>query len=170
MEIVYGHVTDLDPDGLILACGSALAKLKAAQSCSTWGDFATLCDLSWDDFIEDWGEDVEDLTDKEDPQPSEPMRFAEIWGLENVGDLVADPRVAVYEGLVKLKELRSDPRIDGSLEWSDGSPAGHLCCVLAVRDGGIEALEQVLQELRPGQFTLREDAALIRDAFGLAAE
>ena len=130
--LIYG-ADPYAPEGssrpaLLIATERAAEAIRAARECQTWGAYAKLCGHTWDDFIEDYGNEVEELTGQDEPGPDSAFRFDDIYGLYYSGDLLPEPQTDAYEILVKL--VRRDQRLEGQLEWSGGSPAGHISCVI----------------------------------------
>jgi hypothetical protein len=155
IEFVY-YATQ---EGFDIATRDAVENILAAKQCKTWGVYATLCEMSWEEMLEGYEGEIEELTGQENPSPDSPFDFDAIWGLYYSGDLITDPRTDAYEILRREvpREVLRDERLEGKLTWSHGSPAGHLECVTATSEDAIRLFERILHVKGFTQYVFRRD-------------
>ena len=104
---------------------------------------------------------VEALAELEDLARDAPFSFSNVWGSYYVGDLLPNPSAAAYEHLWSACIGLDDTRLEGRLQWSHGSPAGHICSLTVKHDEDIQLLEVVLREEGYTNFTFRRDDTLL---------
>lgn len=155
IEFVY-YAT---PEGFAIATRDAVDELLAAKQCKTWGEYADLCEMSWEEMLEGYEGEIGELTGQENPSPGSTFEFDAIRGLYYSGDLITDPRTDAYETLLRAlpQEIRSDQRLAGKIGWSHGSPAGHLECVTATSEDAVRLFERILHEKGFTQYVFRRD-------------
>jgi hypothetical protein len=160
VEFVYGRysISDQTLEVLLL---SAVLEVLVAKACTTWGQYAAVCDRSWESMLEDWGGEISELTGQEDPAPDAPFRFGDIRGLYYIGDLIPDPGEAAYDHLWSACIGLDDPTLQGRLEWGHGSPAGHICGLSVKHDEDIRLLEVALRDEGYANFNFRRDDPLL---------
>ena len=169
---VYGANPAVDEDDttaeeLIIVTSRAAEKISAAHNCRTWGEYAALCGKPWEEMLEDFGRELQELTGRDDPGREAPFKFARIHGLYYVGDLLDDPRTDAYEILLKLpRTVRQDARLENLIEWSGGSPGGHLSAVTARNAEAVDLLQQVLREAGYDGYRFERDDHLICQIMG----
>ena len=167
LVLVYGEtdrigVVDATDHHFVIVTRDAAEKLSAARDCRTWGEYADLCGKRWDDFLEDYGGEVQDVTGLEEPGPDAPFEFDRIYGLYYAGDLIPEPRTAAYEVLVKLpRAVRQDSRLGDLLEWNGGSPAGHIASVTAQSEEAIRLFERIIHEAGHGRYRFERNDTLV---------
>lgn len=149
---------------LVIATQDAAEGMRAARECRTWGAYATLCGREWDDFLDDHGGEVSELTGDDEPRRESPFKFTDVYGLYYVGDLLPEARTEAYEVLRRL--VKGDPRLDGQLDWGGDSPAGHIACVAAVNENAVRLLERIIHEAGHPEYRFERDDQLIRIAMG----
>ncbi len=132
--------------------------LEAAFRCRTWGEYADLCGISWEKMIDDWGDDICELTAQEDPTREAHFDFGQVFGLYYVGDQMSDPRSDAYNILRAVSsDVLETPELEAQLIWSHGSPAGHICSVGARSEEGVRIIERALHEAGYTNYTFERD-------------
>jgi hypothetical protein len=142
----------------------AVEALEAAFQCRTWGEYADLCGISWAQMIDDWGDEIRELTAQEDPTREADFDFGQVFGLYYVGDHMRDPCEGAYDILRRVflsSGILETPELDAQLVWSHGSPAGHICSVGARSEEGVRILERALHEAGYTNYTFERDDSLI---------
>jgi hypothetical protein len=172
LVFVYGEnpaIDELDPidEELVIVTRHAAEKVSKAYTCRTWGEYADLCGQSWAGLLEDYGGEVRELTGLEDPPQDAPFEFSRVYGLYYVADLIPEPRTAAYAALVKLpRTVRQDSRLRDMINWSGGSPAGHISSVTARSEKAVRLLEQVIHEAGYIGYRFERDDALVSRVMG----
>lgn len=138
-----------------LALDSATARLESAWRCHTWGEFAHVIGLTWDDFMNEWGDEIVEVSGEQRPCESSPLAFAHLWGDARVVSELRDPRECAYEFLRQNVEPRvwNHSRLEGLLDWGGSSPGGCIDVVTSKSSRGFTVLQEVLHEAGYGGLT-----------------
>lgn len=157
MEFIYGWHSGSRRFEIVTQQGVNF--LEALRACRTWGEYADLLGTSWSEMVEDREDEFEGLS------AESPFRLSEHLAMDFVVNRTPDPRTDAYDVLSEKlpPEVRSDSRLQGKIEWSHGSPAGHLECVAALDEEGIRLLEWLAREAGRKEYIFRRDDALIKD-------
>lgn len=129
-----------------LVLDGAKERLEAAWRCKTWGEIARLSGLTWTAFVKERREDLVEILGQDKLRAATPLMFGELWGNYAVVGDIQDPRQCAYDFLRANvpADVLNDPRLNGLLEWSGGSPGGHIEVVTSRHPRGFLLLRQVL--------------------------
>ena len=120
-ELVYGQLPHRDEYSLLdKEAGNAQRK---AYDCSTWGDYARLAGLNWNEFVEGFR--------------------ASIAGSHHIGDLIQDARLAASEALPSDLSYSEDPVLRKDLQIGGGSPGPNINTVTADVEAASEQMTDV---------------------------
>lgn len=173
-EFVYGPANFLGVEDLLIVTRAGLDRLNEARACSTWGAYADLIGVEWAQLMEDYGEEVVELTGDDDPAPSASFNLDEVRGYYYVGDFISDPQsrghAMLWSVLSKAElseKVQSDPILSEAMHWSGGSPAGHVSGVTVTDEAAIDRLASILKDAGVEDCSFVRDEEAIRTAYGM---
>lgn len=152
-------------EDVILVDAQAAEKLSAAARCRTWGDFASLLGYPFDRMLAVWGARMREANEDTPPTAESPLRFAAVWGVWDIGDLVEDPRAAAAAALPRGVDWENHPALAETIQFSDDTMTTEGCALVSDSAAGFDLLSCVLNDEGFDGFEIKQDDAFVADTF-----
>lgn len=122
-EFVFGrlpeHLEGESDDFVLVEQVAALTAIRALRA-TTWAEFVAAGGESFQDLIDDWGEEIKQAYGRQ-PVPEDRFSLSEYWGAWYFADLITDPRQAAFDTVMQWPDLTQIFE-DTGFEFSFGPP------------------------------------------------
>jgi hypothetical protein len=122
-EFVFGRLPEHlggEGDGFVLVEKVAAITAIRALKATTWAEFVAAGGESFEDLINEWGEEIEEAYGRP-PVPEDRFSLRDYWGAWYFADLIADPRQAALDTVLQWPDL-TQIFTDAGFEFSFGPP------------------------------------------------